>query len=308
MKREEALVLAQTEADIQKIRNGELLVTNSPDGRKLLKAPEEEIVRFLEAADDSASLQSAETSVQAHEAARLLKQEVNVAKAILHAEQELRSESEPPPVSSIDGDWLERWRTYAGGVSSDDLQSLWGRVLAGEVKQPGFYSLRLLDFVKNLSTEEANKIGLIAPYVVSRFIFREQMGEQLFHYDFLSEIQELGLISGVGGAPLQVTLRNAYPEADLFFMNPKCGVDLILHVKADDPNRTLLLPVYPVTKLGLQIFPLARANGNQQYLERVARTAMAQGFHASIHRQTSSHAGVTTYDIVGNFDPSMPSA
>ena len=36
-------------------------------------------------------------------------------------------------------------------MSSEELQTLWGRTLAGEIKSPGSYSLRTLDFLKNLS-------------------------------------------------------------------------------------------------------------------------------------------------------------
>ena len=47
-------------------------------------------------------------------------------------------------------------------MSSEELQTLWGRVLAGEIKSPGTFSLRTLEFLKNTSHEEALKIAKLA--------------------------------------------------------------------------------------------------------------------------------------------------
>jgi hypothetical protein len=45
------------------------------------------------------------------------------------------------------------------------MQILWGKVLAGEVKRPGSYSLRTLDLLKNITTKEAEvfaKVGQLS--------------------------------------------------------------------------------------------------------------------------------------------------
>lgn len=59
---------------------------------------------------------------------------------------------------SVDPDWVARFFTYAQDVSSDQLQQLWGRILAGEVEQPGRVPLRSLEILRNLSQKEANMV------------------------------------------------------------------------------------------------------------------------------------------------------
>jgi hypothetical protein len=61
---------------------------------------------------------------------------VKVAKAVLGALYVLSEDASDPPEKSPNPDWLFRWRDAAAGVSASDLQTLWGKLLAGEVKQP----------------------------------------------------------------------------------------------------------------------------------------------------------------------------
>lgn len=62
------------------------------------------------------------------------------------------------PPSSQEGlkeDWLNVFERYAEDASSERMQALWGRVLAGEVRKPGQYSLRTLRFLSEFSQEDA---------------------------------------------------------------------------------------------------------------------------------------------------------
>ena len=82
------------------------------------------------------------------------KKQLNLEQITQHAAEELRDEqnikSERP-----DSDWTTRFFRIAEDISSDQMQMLWGKVLAGEVKSPGSYSLRALDLLKNITQKEA---------------------------------------------------------------------------------------------------------------------------------------------------------
>ena len=78
-----------------------------------------------------------------------MRREINTSNALLHAEAALADDPGEPPPNKPEEDWLFRWRDHAGSVSSDQLQAIWRRVLAGEIKTPGSYSLRTLDFLRN---------------------------------------------------------------------------------------------------------------------------------------------------------------
>lgn len=57
--------------------------------------------------------------------------------------------------NEIDEDWLARFFKAVSDISTETLQDIWAQILAGEVKQPGGFSLRTLDIMRNLSQKEA---------------------------------------------------------------------------------------------------------------------------------------------------------
>lgn len=63
-------------------------------------------------------------------------------------------------------DWLMRFFDAVGNISNDDLQRLWGKVLANEITRPKSCSLRTLDMVRNMPPEEAKTFSLLCRYVM----------------------------------------------------------------------------------------------------------------------------------------------
>jgi hypothetical protein len=52
-------------------------------------------------------------------------------------------------------DWVARYIESASQVTDQSMQELWGRILGGEIKKPGSFTLRSLNVVSNLSEFEA---------------------------------------------------------------------------------------------------------------------------------------------------------
>jgi hypothetical protein len=61
----------------------------------------------------------------------------------------------PPPPEAPDADWVARFFGVVQDVSAEEMQALWGKILAGEIRHPGRLSLRTLDILRNLTTAEA---------------------------------------------------------------------------------------------------------------------------------------------------------
>jgi uncharacterized repeat protein (TIGR03899 family) len=55
----------------------------------------------------------------------------------------------------VDPDWMNSFFTFAKSVSTEHMQTLWGRVLAKEVGQPGSFSIRSLEILKRMTHREA---------------------------------------------------------------------------------------------------------------------------------------------------------
>ena len=58
----------------------------------------------------------------------------------------------------IEDDWLNVFARIAEDKSSEELQILFGRILSGEVKRPGSFSLRTLQIMATISKVDAEQL------------------------------------------------------------------------------------------------------------------------------------------------------
>ena len=76
------------------------------------------------------------------------KRQANIAAVIWHAAQELGDKEVQD--HEADHDWTARFFNDVQDVSSDEMQRLWAKVLAGEVERPGSTSLKAMNILKGL--------------------------------------------------------------------------------------------------------------------------------------------------------------
>ena len=273
------LRLAQTERDIKDIRSGRK--TLAPDGQ-LVELPEQ--ARPLALREDSA-FRGVAASVQRNRIAREMRSEVNVSKALLSAEAALEDDPQTPPDGKVDDDWLFRWRDAASTVSSEELQTLWGRALAGEIKSPGSYSLRTLEFLKNLSHEEALQIAKVSPFVINGdVIFRgdkQLLESEGITFSFLLHLQDLGVVSGVETVGITRKLGSVAKEK---FKRALVSYNRALVVTHEDANKKIEFEIYKLTLLGQQILRLGSFQPQEVYLRSVGQAIFQQGFKVYIAR------------------------
>lgn len=74
------------------------------------------------------------------------------------------------PGEDIDPDFLDDWQDTAERTNSEYMRRLWGRILKGELKQPGKYSRRVLNILRNLTMEEAQAFTYIARYTIDAMV------------------------------------------------------------------------------------------------------------------------------------------
>jgi hypothetical protein len=104
-------------------------------------------------------------------------------------------ESEPPPAAeTLDEDWLTGLQRHAENATSERLQQMFGRILAGEIRRPGSFSLFTLDLVSKLSPADAANIVKIAPFVVGDILMREPIVPLHINYGIRSALGGIGVI------------------------------------------------------------------------------------------------------------------
>lgn len=110
-------------------------------------------------------------------------------------------------VAELDEDWLNVFGRYAEDASSERLQGLWGRVLAGEIRNPGQFSSRTLRFLSEFSQADA-----LLFEEFSKSAFSDAAPVNLVKPKDNKDIRKLiylessGLIQGASGIGLQRTL------------------------------------------------------------------------------------------------------
>lgn len=77
-----------------------------------------------------------------------------------------REQKEDGETDEINFDWIMQFFDAVGNISNEDLQLPWGKVLANEIEKPKSCSLRTLDMIRNMSSEEARTFSVLCRYVM----------------------------------------------------------------------------------------------------------------------------------------------
>ncbi|WP_418113711.1 DUF2806 domain-containing protein [Vibrio scophthalmi] len=266
----EILKIAEAEKLADDIRKGRIQFSN-PQLENFIENRQGRIEPVL-------SLEDVITSTIKNDMGEALRKEANVAKSILIAEDLLADDDTPVNEQNIDDDWLFNWREYAGRVSSEDLQQLWGKILAGEIKQPGSYSYRTLDFLKTLSKSDAEIIANAAQFVIDGVIFREHdeiLVKSGINFGVLMYLQELGILSGVEAVGLSSDWKSVQSDS---FLKAFISYNHCLILEHDNPNKVAKKPIYLVSSIGKQVLSLAQFGANKEYLKAVGCSFVKQGF------------------------------
>ena len=189
----------------------------------------------------------------------------NVGGILSKAEQQF-SPDEQVSNEPVDKDWMTRFLNIAEEVSDNEMQELWARVLAGEVKQPKSYSLRTLEVLKNISKEEADIIVKTAVYVYElNYICIEDFALNLNDKILLDD---LGIVCGedlIHTVSLNEKKRN-------FPVNH----NIVFNVYAD-ANIKFDIQCIKMTKAGSEIMRLVQDIDYQKFLQSLASKIKNQG-------------------------------
>jgi len=170
-----------------------------------------------------------------------------------------------PPDAEPDEDWLNVFERYAEDASSDRLQGLWGRVLAGEIRRPGKFSTRTLRFLSEFSQADAllfehySKIafGVSIPKSLA-MPDKKQDQSDLFH------LEASGIIQGVTGLGLHRTLKFG-DEGKIFLAE-----DALCLMFVGEPGKDVVIPVISLTPLGQQLLCLVSSRDAKEAAKKFA--------------------------------------
>ncbi len=172
----------------------------------------------------------------------------------------------------VDQGWINRFFDSVADVSDEDLQKLWGKVLAGEIIQPKSYSLRTLETLKNLSKYEAELFQKIAPYIIEMNgnLFlpsnTDFLGKHGIAYGEIIKLDECGLINSGALVSLNPPLSNDDKTA---FHN-RSKIVFIHSIVSEDVK--ISIGEFGLTSAGKELFYILDCVSNDGYLYEFAET------------------------------------
>ena len=189
-----------------------------------------------------------------------MKRQANIEAITNQAAEEL-GDDEDVPSQSPDEDWIARFFRISEEISTEYMQMLWGKLLAGEIRRPGSYSLRTLDILKNITQKEAELFVKVSNFVVETIeadAFIIKPGNKYsyieshfgINYGDILLLQEIDLVYSAEN--LAVTVFKANKEDVLLFQIGQTG--LIIERPEDSSNITI--PSVTITRSGVQILEL----------------------------------------------------
>lgn len=154
----------------------------------------------------------------------------------------------PPP--NVDDDWLNVFERYAENASSERVQELWARILAGEIRRPRTFSLKTLRFVSELDQQTASLFEKYVPYICNQAI-PTRVGLSGAELTELLHLQDADLLTGVGGLLNQSFDLGPTGQA----LMPNQGRMLLIQ---GQPNQKLQFTVAMLTKIGLEMTKIVK--------------------------------------------------
>lgn len=279
--RQNLLLDAQTKAELAQIRDG---IARFVNGQIQVLPPP----LLVPVARSAQLLEMAQVASNADTARRILNTAAILDKA--------KDEAGPTPDAEVsdkpvDPDWFIRWRLNAREVSDEEMQQVWAKVLAGEIKQPGSYSLRTLHFLSQMSKPEASFIEQMARLCLEDIIFRADRNVPFPHIQFsdLLRLEELGLIvGGSTGDSIHVEIQSIRPD---IYSALLLGRGHILIFEKDDAQATLRVPAAKITSTFRELLNVIRVPSDPEHMKGVGKHLAAQGFKAKITRVTTVISG-----------------
>lgn len=204
-------------------------------------------------------------------------------------EQAVEQLDESVSDENLDPDWIARFFSYAQDVTRQEMQALWGRLLAGEVARPGSYSLSTLEVIRNMSQVDAQDFHRLAAFFVADAVYQksQKLASEGFSLDKLHGLEELGLIRTSFGLIKQFHNRSGEGFATTIPLIIRRG--WALHVGGRKAVPFVTLDSYLLTRAGREIaLSLEDVELNLDYLHEVAAIWGNEGYEVVLLRPEGS--------------------
>jgi hypothetical protein len=202
---------------------------------------------------------------------RELRRQKNIDAVIGGAIESLPGSVDEKPVNE---DWVVQFFNLAQDVSDEEMQTLWSKLLAGEVTRPGSYSLRTLYLVKTLNKEDAQLFSRYCTYVWKRkdrliYRFRTDILDEFLAKEgitslAINHLENLGLVSANKEFLLPIRKDNPL-EVSYFDRKYLLQVTLPRGGLRHFSGEYSEIWIEMLTDIGAELWPISGTKFNEQY-------------------------------------------
>ncbi|MBX9616832.1 MAG: DUF2806 domain-containing protein [Caulobacteraceae bacterium] len=182
--------------------------------------------------------------------------------------------ADPPKGNKpVGSDFLLKHAVYAEEAATDEMRQLFARVLAGEIRKPGSFSLAALHVMSLMDQSLAGAVDRVSQYVLHDFVPMRRpftIGEKL---------SDLGRLSDLGLVRLGELNRPLANDEEYHPIGLNGCDGRLLHFPVKWP-QTAMLPIAQVTPVGMEVLALSGRQPDDDSVRVLAsalHTVMAVG-------------------------------
>lgn len=214
-----------------------------------------------------------------------VREKKNIAQTLVFA-----NDSVNPSAEEIDEEWFARYIDIAKAVSDEEVQYVWGKILAQEINEKSSFSLRTLETIKNISHDEALMFERMLPFIFYKNGIEpvipqcESINEFGVGYECFMCMMDAGLISSSAAIIFKVSSAK-----DCVF---KCKEHIIVIKGIKSITTNMPINVYPLSKAGTELIKIIQWKENLNFIYK---------YCDELKRSHSSNAVFSVKEIV-SFD------
>lgn len=180
----------------------------------------------------------------------------------------------------ITREWMHRFIDAAGDISTEEMQRIWSKVLAGEVLDPTSFSLRTLECLRNMDVTDARLFSSLCKLVINNMIISDNnfLEKHGILYEDILKLNEGGLISLYSNISKQFEISSE-PRIVINFN------DYILTGKSDKKTY-VSIRIYPLTTAGKELSRIVDGKMDFETVKEICQIVQKNnvGVNFSLHK------------------------
>lgn len=182
-------------------------------------------------------------------------------------------------------------------ISDEMLQQLWGKVLAGEIKNKGSFSKRTIEFINTLNVDEANDIyhlfnglGIVDESPELLVILPQSLliNSRVYSTDkFSNHLEDLGIFNSFKPRKKNIftsdnPTTNHYPDV-VFSLDKKIALSATIELPVNNTHaKPFIITNTPLTSLGRELARIAKPKPDRVVLKKIIKELEKNNDHCKV--------------------------